>query len=83
MILFSDARNYKICVYHSLACQILSGDGAQYKQPQEKADAISVFTVLAGKGEGGTSTYLSVKVIHWLRALLQRSTVRPFVLELQ
>jgi hypothetical protein len=59
MIIYSDAEKWKICVYDSLACMIMTGDGSQYKQPDNKADVISVFTALAGKGEGGTATYLS------------------------
>lgn len=59
MVIYSDAKNYKICVYHSIATMIITGDGSQYKQPEEKADAVSVFTVIAGKGEGGVATYLS------------------------
>jgi hypothetical protein len=56
MVMYSDAKNYEICPFHSIACLVMTGDGAQYQQPKDKANAISVFTVLAGKGEGGAST---------------------------
>lgn len=59
MIIFSDADKWKVCVYDSIACMIMTGDGSQYKQPDHKADVIAVFPVLAGKGEGGTATYIS------------------------